>query len=202
VERGVHQVKFTVTNEKATFFGVSNNNAFFRVTGTDPTTGQNLLGDEKLWWGRCRYDPLDIAICEVRSIGAVSRQMIDHGIELSYFPKDFAKGRLHFRYLAADSLYDWPESGQVTVGKMTISDSDRWSAESEEKIESVTVPAGSFPQCLRTDFKFSMSGLNEKNYIEEKLYYQGGTGLIKWTQSEQGEPVWTAELTSFDVGRK
>jgi len=134
-------------------------------------------------------------------MGAEARSWLEQGIKMSYYPAGVSgEGYLHFRYLAADTLFDWLKHGEATVGK-TIRKASNWSARANGNFEQVTVSAGSFPETLRSDLQFSFSGHTESE-IEETLYFAHSRGLIKWTQSEQGTPVWTAELASFDVGQK
>jgi len=198
VKQGEFKIRYTITDERKTWIGKKGRGTFFKVVLDDPSTGRSLTRDETLYWGRWRYGSFsDLAICEVRLVGSVSKQFLE---TLGVYPPGTSKNKLHFRYLSMDILYDWPRKGEVAVGSMSIAMEGMWTVKSKGDVVTTQVPAGTF-QAIATTFEYSFGGFVDRK-ITERLYYAPGKGLVKWTQTEDDEEVWTMELTSYSVGGK
>lgn len=193
IKPGEYRVRYTVTADQKTFAGPGGKGCFFKILVTDLETQQPVLADEELYWGRWRYGSFqDIAICEVRTLGEVARQLLAIGPG-----PDLAHGGVHFRYLSKDILMDWPRPGEVTVGALNLKLEDTWHVKSQRDIHQVTVPAGTFSAILTT-FEFDFGGHVETKILE-KLYYVPGIGLVKWTQYEDEKELWSSELVSYTL---
>jgi hypothetical protein len=198
VKPGDYTVQYTVTDERKTYVGTKGKGSFFKIKVEDLSTGQSLTKDEILYWGHWKYgNSSDLAICEVRYMGSVSKQILETP---EIYPPGASINKVHFRYLSMDVLYDWPQKGEVAVGSLNLSAEGEWSINSKGDFVTCEVDAGSF-QTIVTTFEYDFSGYTE-NKIVEKLYYAPGKGLIKWTQSEDEEEIWTCELVSYLLSEK
>lgn len=201
VKQGEYKIRYIVTDDRKIYKGIDDNHKgiFYKMQVVDESPQKLCIGDEVLYWGRWQNGSFDdLAICEIRSIGQVGKQLMEQLKPVT--TSNFNNNYIHFRYLSTEALFNWPQKGELALGSLNILCEEQWHVHSrllENTPRKITVPSGTF-LTIPTIFEFEFGGFASRKIIET-LYYSTGVGLVKWTQCEDDQEIWSQVLTEYEV---
>jgi hypothetical protein len=106
-------------------------------------------------------------------------------------------------YLGTQSLDSFNDAGVFVPPGIQVASVDGWSQFTAKGLEDVTVPAGTFLDCIRATYTFSYTASDGSYAVRtEETWYSEGVGIVKRVQTEaygMGGMIFHSGVRCYDL---